>query len=178
MPRVTRSCESPDEQISAIRQVRARPGGGEGGDEGLLDAQGKTRRPAVLRCLHAIDATRLHERRRWVVLFSILRPFGPRRDRVSHTGVPRGVRVPEDRGVGPRRRGFQSCQIISATINEGRGDALHLRQLRSRSCSIIERDEVLPAGRAASARERVSDLRASRDVPGLDAEIGHGGYET
>ena len=33
----------------------------------------------VLRCLHAIDATRLHERRRWVVFFSILRPFGPRR---------------------------------------------------------------------------------------------------
>ena len=33
----------------------------------------------VSRCLHAIDATRLHERRRWVVFFSILRPFGPRR---------------------------------------------------------------------------------------------------
>ena len=35
----------------------------------------------VLRCLRAIDATRLHERRRWVVSGPNLRPFGPRRDR-------------------------------------------------------------------------------------------------
>ena len=33
----------------------------------------------VLRCLHAIDATRFHQTRSWVVYFSILRPFGPRR---------------------------------------------------------------------------------------------------
>ena len=39
-----------------------------------------TRRPAVLRCLHAIDATRFHQTRSWVVSFSILRPFGPRRE--------------------------------------------------------------------------------------------------
>ena len=38
----------------------------------------RSQRPAVLRCLHAIDATRLHQRRRWVVLFSILSRFGPR----------------------------------------------------------------------------------------------------
>ena len=31
----------------------------------------------MLRCLHAVDARRLQERRSWVVLFSILRPFGP-----------------------------------------------------------------------------------------------------
>ena len=31
----------------------------------------------VLRCLHAIDATRLQERRSWVVSFSNSRPFGP-----------------------------------------------------------------------------------------------------
>ena len=31
----------------------------------------RSRRPAVLRCLHAIDATRLRQRRRWVVFFSI-----------------------------------------------------------------------------------------------------------
>jgi len=37
-----------------------------------------SRRPAVLRRLHAIDARRLLERRSWVVSFSILRPFGPR----------------------------------------------------------------------------------------------------
>ena len=47
----------------------------------------RSRRPAVPRCLHAIDATRLHERRRWVVSFLILRPFGPRRvTAVLHTG--------------------------------------------------------------------------------------------
>ena len=36
----------------------------------------RTRRPAVPRRLHAIDARRLRERRWWVVSFSILRPFG------------------------------------------------------------------------------------------------------
>ena len=40
-----------------------------------------SRRPAVLRCLHAIDATRFRQTRSWVVSFSILRPFGPSRDR-------------------------------------------------------------------------------------------------
>ena len=39
----------------------------------------RSRRPAVPRCLHAIDARRLQERRSWVVSFLILRPFGPRR---------------------------------------------------------------------------------------------------
>ena len=39
----------------------------------------RSRRPAVLRRLHAIDARRLQERRSWVVSFSILGPFGPRR---------------------------------------------------------------------------------------------------
>ena len=41
--------------------------------------QVRSRRPAVLRCLHAIDARRLQETRSWVVSFSILRPFGPSR---------------------------------------------------------------------------------------------------
>ena len=35
----------------------------------------RSRRPAVLRRRHAIDARRLQERRPWVVSFSILRPF-------------------------------------------------------------------------------------------------------
>ncbi len=39
----------------------------------------RSRRPAVLRRLHAIDATRVHQTRSWVVSFSSLRPFGPRR---------------------------------------------------------------------------------------------------
>jgi len=40
----------------------------------------RSRRPAVLRCLHAIDARRLQEARSWVVSFWILRPFGPSRE--------------------------------------------------------------------------------------------------
>ena len=40
-----------------------------------------SRRPAALRCLHAIDARRLQERGSWVVSFWILRPFGQSRDR-------------------------------------------------------------------------------------------------
>ena len=40
----------------------------------------RSRRPAVLRRLHAIDATRVRQTRLWVVSFSILRQFGPRRD--------------------------------------------------------------------------------------------------
>ena len=37
----------------------------------------RSRRPAVLRCLHAIDATRLRQTRPWVVYFFILSRFGP-----------------------------------------------------------------------------------------------------
>ena len=40
-----------------------------------------TRRLTVLRRLHAVVATRLRETRPWVVLFSILSEFGPRRGR-------------------------------------------------------------------------------------------------
>ena len=50
----------------------------------------RSRRPAVLRCLHAIDARRLQEGRSWVVSFSILRPFGPR----STGDAPRRSRSP------------------------------------------------------------------------------------
>ena len=40
----------------------------------------RSRRPAVLRRLHAIDATRVHQTRSWVVSFSSLRPFGLSRE--------------------------------------------------------------------------------------------------
>ena len=40
-----------------------------------------SRRPAVLRRLHAIDARRLHQTRSWVVSFPILSCFGQRRGR-------------------------------------------------------------------------------------------------
>ena len=39
----------------------------------------RSRRPAVLRRLHAIDATRVHLTMKWVVSFLLKRPFGPRR---------------------------------------------------------------------------------------------------
>ena len=45
----------------------------------------RSRRPAVLRCLHAIDARRLQERSSWVVSISILRPFGPSRATATAT---------------------------------------------------------------------------------------------
>ena len=40
----------------------------------------RSRRPAVPRSLHAVDATRFHQTRSWVVSFFILRPFGPSRE--------------------------------------------------------------------------------------------------
>ena len=40
----------------------------------------RSRRPAVPRRLHAIDATRAHQTRSWLVSFWILRPFVPNRD--------------------------------------------------------------------------------------------------
>ena len=56
-------------------------------EEELMNNVVKSRRPAVLRCLHAIDATRVHQTRSWVVSFSSLRPFGPNRD------APRRLRL-------------------------------------------------------------------------------------
>ena len=38
----------------------------------------RSRRPAVLRRRHAVDAIRVHQTRSWVVSFSNSRPFGPR----------------------------------------------------------------------------------------------------
>jgi hypothetical protein len=48
-------------------------------EEELMNNVVKSRRPAVLRCLHAIDATRVHQTRSWVVSFSNSRLFGPSR---------------------------------------------------------------------------------------------------
>ena len=55
---------------------------------------GESRRPAVLRCLHAIDATRFHQTRSWVVYISNLSEFGPRRETAMlHTGRSRRSRA-------------------------------------------------------------------------------------
>ena len=45
----------------------------------VYDLTVRSPRFEVLRRLHAVDATRIHERRRWVVSFSSLRPDAPRR---------------------------------------------------------------------------------------------------
>ena len=63
-------------------------------------AQVRTRRPAVLRRLHAIDARRLRESRWWVVAFSILMlrdAAPPRRRPYDHTRVRGGVVTPSSR---------------------------------------------------------------------------------
>ena len=40
----------------------------------------RSRRPVVQRRLHAVEATRVHQTRSWVVFLLSLRPFGPNRD--------------------------------------------------------------------------------------------------
>ena len=72
----------------------------------------RSRRPAVLGCLHAIDATRVHQTRSWVVSFPTLRPFGPlpvntmlRAGRATHQppgGGGHRVRL--------QRRDWEECQ--------------------------------------------------------------------
>jgi hypothetical protein len=52
-------------------------------------------RPAVLRCLHAIDATRVHQTRSWVVSFFILRPFGPSSSDCDALSAPRPSERPK-----------------------------------------------------------------------------------
>ena len=53
----------------------------------------------VLRCLHAIDATRFHQTRSWVVYFLILRPFGPSRETAcSAQDTSRGAEAPPVNG--------------------------------------------------------------------------------
>ena len=58
-------------------------------DKGEIKA--RPRRPAVLRRLHAIDATRVHLTMTWVVSLSILRPFGPNRDAPRRWDLENGV---------------------------------------------------------------------------------------
>jgi hypothetical protein len=67
-----------------LHKKKVQQGGGGGGGAGDYYDENWVpgRRPAVLRCLHAIDATRVHLTMKWVVSFSILRPFGPSRDTV------------------------------------------------------------------------------------------------
>ena len=55
--------------------------------------EARSRRFEVLRRLHAIDATRVHQTRPWVVYFLILRPFGPRRETAMLRAGPDDARI-------------------------------------------------------------------------------------
>ena len=50
----------------------------------------RSRRPVVLWWFHAIDATRVHQTRSWVVSFSSLRPFAPSRATAMLRAGPAG----------------------------------------------------------------------------------------
>ena len=87
----------------------------------------RSRRPAVLRRLHAIDAHRLQERMSWLVSFSILGPFGPRREttmlRAGEAGHqplrhsrPLGRR--HLRGASPVERGPNGLKIEKETTHD------------------------------------------------------------
>ena len=52
---------------------------------------------SVLRCLHAIDATRVHLTMKWVVSFSSLGRFGPSRDTAM---LRAGLSIEISRGYG------------------------------------------------------------------------------
>jgi hypothetical protein len=73
----------------------------------VLKMEARSRRPAVLRCLHAIDATRIHQTRSWLVFLSNLGPFAPRLETAMlHAGDagPEGARRPRK----GRKRGAQA----------------------------------------------------------------------
>jgi hypothetical protein len=67
----------------------------------MIHQMNKVRSPRfeVLRCLHAIDATRVHLTMKWVVSFSSLRPFGPRRATATRRAGPR---LDPQAGVAPQ----------------------------------------------------------------------------
>ena len=101
-------------------------------DSMTKDAQGalrrtmevRSRRPAVLRRLHAIDATRFHQTRSWVVSFSSLSPFGPRRA----TAMLRAGLLVDDallpdlqlRQSHHRAVGVALCEVKVLSIRKGR----------------------------------------------------------
>ena len=74
----------------------------------------RSRRPAVLRRLHAIDARRLQERRSWLVSFSILRPFGPRRETTM-------LRAGGRQGVVRRHAADAALSLSPEIVSERRG---------------------------------------------------------
>jgi hypothetical protein len=83
----------------------------------------RSRRPAVLRRLHAIDATRVHQTRSWVVYFLILRSFGPRRATAM-------LRAGQDSQGGLALRPARHGQDVASQGDGRRGERALLLHLR------------------------------------------------
>ena len=118
--------------------------------DGNMMAMVCTRRPAVLRRLHAIDARRLQERRSWVVCFPILSEFGPNRDasrRETHEALAQG------------RAGAPAQLFERWPLRVGRGGRGHLHDDGAESV----REMNLNFASTASAR-RISTVRESTAV--------------
>ena len=82
---------------------------------------GISRRPAVLRRLHAVDARRLRETMSWLVSFSSLRPIGPSRaNRDARAGNmgPLHEWLPE--ALWPKIKALEGLKQFN-----GLGDAMH-----------------------------------------------------
>ncbi len=75
-------------------------------------SKARSRRPAMLQPFHAIDATRLHQRMRWLVFFASLSEFGRDSREMLRAGpAQEAVRPQEDREEdGPLRRRQQEHQ--------------------------------------------------------------------
>ena len=82
--------------------------------------RGVSRRPAVVRRLDAIDATRLHQRRSWVVCFSNLGRFGPRRARLAERPVKFRARHPSAATAGRTRPRDARRRVVGVAAVPGR----------------------------------------------------------
>ena len=106
----------------------------------------------MLRCLHAVDATRVHQRRRWVVFFSSLRPFG-------HRDAPRRCHAIREDGLGIN---------FPTSLREG-VQGLPRHGSGSIFCQISKLEDVpgLEEGALAASRA-VPSTRGHRTMPGVD----------
>ena len=126
----------------------------------------RSRRPAVLQCLHAIDARRLQERRSWAVSFSILRPFGPSRA----TATPRAGLQP----AGPRGRargaGGGRGRDGASVSSPGRCGGGRGARAKPRGAGAPARDAIVgPAGARRRELVAVPALRRPAQVESLTA---------
>ena len=101
-------------------------------EEELMNNVVKSRRPAVLRCLHAIDARRLQERRSWVVSFSILRLFRPSRATAMLRAGRQRRRAPRDAGPEEVRLIIKEVSCAQARFQEGADRYCSLEEAKGR----------------------------------------------